>query len=706
MDVKKDILWRVYLCFLGMILLGVVIAVKIFVIQDIEGDHWRKMANNLHDRYKTIDAVRGTIYSADGRMLSTTIPTFDLHMDFRADGIVQDKGVLFRQNLDSLSYNLSQLFKDRSKASYKRLLLREYKKGNRYFRLKRKVTFEQYKKLRTFPFFRLGRNRSGLIVKQINKRVNPFGLLANRTIGMYRKNAPNIGLERTYNKYLEGKDGKVLVQRISGGGSIPVDGYRIDPVDGKDVITTLDVNIQDVAEGALKKMLVENEAQYGTCIVMDVKTGQIKALANLGRQSNGSYYENFNYGIGKATEPGSVFKLATMIALLEDGDVQLDDQVDLENGTHRFHGRTMKDVVGDPTGLVSVRNAFELSSNVGMSKLGYKYFHKNPEKYVKYIKGLHLDQKTGIDLQGEAQPLIKDPKSKTWSSTTLPWMSIGYEVLLTPLDILTLYNAVANDGKMMKPYLVSAIENYGQVVKKFDPTVINPKICSESTLKDVQKLLNGVVADKVGTGHRALKNPYFKISGKTGTAMVANGRKGYSQHIYQATFVGYFPSDDPKYSCIVTVMNKPHASRIYGASVAAPVFKEVAHKLYALNHKEELEDFDRPLMGDKLAIKSGKKKALQKVLKALKIPMVGDSLVANAHYVSSQSENQLVNLTPVKKVKGTVPDVRGMGLKDALYLLEKSGFKVNVNGKGKVVHQSLKPGSVIGEKEKITIRLS
>lgn len=704
MDVKKDILWRVYLCFLGIVLVGVVIAVKVFLIQDVEGSYWRSMANDLHDRYITIDAERGTIYSADGRMLSTTIPSFTLHMDFRADGLVADQGKRFFENLDSLSFCLSKLFGDKSRGAYKRLLERGYKRGSRYFLLKKEISFEQYKEVRDFPLFRLGRNSSGLIVKQVNKRINPFGLLANRTIGLYRKNSPNIGLEAAYNKYLKGTDGKCLVQRISGGGYVPVDGYRIEPVNGKDVITTLNINIQDIAESALMKMMVGNEAEHGTCIVMDVKTGQIKALANLGRQADGSYYEDFNYGIGKATEPGSVFKLGTIISLLEDHKVTLDDKVNLSNGTWRFGNRTMYDAEGEATGVVSVAQAFEMSSNVGMSKLAYKYFNKDPQEFVDHLTKLHLNQKTGIDLLGEASPLVKNPKSKTWSATTLPWMSIGYEVLETPINILTLYNAVANDGKMMKPYLVSAIESYGKVIKKFEPTVLEDKICSDETLAKVQKLLNGVVKSKHGTGHRALKNPYFKISGKTGTALVANGKYGYSQHIYQSTFVGFFPSDHPEYSCIVTIKNKPHARLIYGASVAAPVFKEVAHRLYALHQKDVIPEMKQPQVDDKLQIKAGDWKDTKKVLAALNLPVQMPKI--HGTYIRPEMKDHAITMENIKEEKGKVPDVRGMGLKDALYLLEECGLQVKVRGKGKVVTQSLTPGQAVGNGGQIIIQLS
>lgn len=704
MDVKKDILWRVYLCFLGMALIGIIIAIKVFYIQDVEGSYWRSMANDLHDRYITIDAERGTIYSADGRILSTTIPTFTLHIDFRADGLVTGDGNKFYKHIDSLSYCLSKMFEDKSPTAYERMLKREYKKGSRYFLLKKEIPFEKYKKLRNFPLFRLGRNTSGLIVKQVNKRINPFGLLANRTIGLYRKNSPNIGIEAAYNEYLKGTDGRMLVQRISGGGYVPVEGYKIEPVNGKDVITTIDVNMQDVVEHALMRMLKYNEARYGTCIVMDVNTGQIKAIANLGRQPDGSYYEDFNYAIGKATEPGSVFKLGTMISLLEETNLKLTDKINLGNGTYRFSNRTMYDAEGEATGIVSVAQAFEMSSNVGMSKLAYKYFNKDPQVFVDHLTALRLNQRTGIDLLGEKKPLIKNPESKTWSSTTLPWMSIGYEVLETPINLLTLYSAVANDGKMMQPYLVSAIESYGNVVKKFKPTVLIDKICSDKTIQEMQQLLNGVVKSKHGTGHRALKNPYFKISGKTGTAQVANGKYGYSQHIYQSTFVGFFPSNKPQYSCIVTVMNKPHSRLIYGASVAAPVFKEVAHKLYALNHKDVVPEMKHPFLSDKLNIKSGPAKDVQTILATLNLPVQKTS--KHTVYVKPGIKDHKVYLHNIKSQNGKVPDVRGMGLKDALYLLENCGLQVKIQGSGKVVHQSLSPGQKIENKKQIIIQLS
>lgn len=704
MEVKKDILWRVYLCYLGIVAVAVIILVKIFFIQHVEGDYWRNMADSLHDRYFTIEAERGTIYSADGRMLSTSIPYFDIRMDFMADGLRAHDGRKFHQDLDSLSECLADLFHDRTKAQYKNLLQRGYQKKERYFLLKKGINFEQYCKLRDFPLFRLGRNQSGMIAEENEKRINPFGLLANRTIGLWRDNAPNVGLEATYNKYLKGVDGKRLMRRIAGGTYVPLEGFQIDPENGKDVMTNLDVNIQDVAETALYREMTSNEATHGTCIVMEVKTGKIRAIANLGRQPDGTYAEDYNYGVGFATEPGSVFKLATMISLLDDHDLTITDPVDVGNGSYRYGNRVMHDAESHENGMTTVAEAFEMSSNVGISKLAYKYYQRDPARYLAHIRKLRLDKRSGIDLLGEARPLVKTPQSKTWSATSLPWMSIGYEVLETPLNILTLYNAVANNGRMMKPYLVSSIQQYGEVIKQFEPTVLIDKLCSDTTLAQLHSILNGVVKSKEGTAHRALDNPYFKIAGKTGTALVANGSHGYADKIYQATFVGYFPADNPVYSCIVTIKNKPHAAHIYGASVAAPVFGEVAHRLYAMTFEKRIPVQTRPLIDSTLEIKAGQTDELRTIFSRLNLPVTGKQM--QSPYAQAVPGAGTVALTPRPQSAQVVPDVRGMGLKDALYLLESAGLKVSIQGKGKVVSQSLTPGGPIGKQNTIAIALS
>ncbi|HEY0273837.1 MAG TPA: penicillin-binding transpeptidase domain-containing protein, partial [Chitinophaga sp.] len=371
MEIKKDILWRVYVCFIGMLLFGVAILVKVGYIQNVEGPKWRSMSDSLHTRYVPIDADRGTIYSEEGSMLSTSIPYFDIRVDFAADGLRDKDGKLFKENVDSLAWNLAHLFGDKSQAAYKQLLNQGYKSMDRYYLLKRDIDFKQYLALRDFPMFRLGKNKGGMIAEPKNKRMNPFRLLANRTIGLARENAQSVGLERTYDASLRGAAGKRLMRRISGGAYIPVDGSDIDPENGKDIITTLDVNIQDIAESALMHMLVENEAQYGTCIVMEVKTGKIRAMANLGKQEDGTYYEDMNYAL-QVTEPGSTFKLATVIAAFEDRYATMNDMVDINNGRWQFGKRTIFDSEPHP-GItnVTIKHAFEISSNVGMAKVAY-----------------------------------------------------------------------------------------------------------------------------------------------------------------------------------------------------------------------------------------------------------------------------------------------------------------------------------------------
>lgn len=699
MEVKKDILWRVYLCYIGMLAFAALILVKIFTIQQVEGRYWRSMADSLYDRYVNIQADRGTIYSEEGRMLSTSIPYFDIRMDMQADGLRADDGKRFRDNVDSLSICLAKLFGDKSADAYKRMLKQAYRDKDRYFLLKKGITFEQYAILRDFPLFRLGRNHSGMIPETQNKRINPFGLLANRTVGLWRENAQNVGLEATYNKYLRGVSGKRLMRRVAGGTYVPIEGYEIEPENGKDITTTLDVNIQDIAENALYKMVSGNEAEHGTCIVMEVKTGKIKAIANLGRQPDGSYWEDYNYAL-MTTEPGSTFKLATLISVLEDHLVTPETKVNLNYGSWRYGKRTVWDSEHHGKTWVSIKEAFELSSNVGFSQLAYMY-RNDPYKFIRHLYKLRLNMPTGIDLIGEGRPVINTPKSSTWSATTLPWMGFGYEVLVSPLQILTLYNAVANNGNMMKPYLVNSIEEYGKVIKAFHPEVVE-KICSDTILHQVQDIVRGVVTD--GTARLTFAGEPYKISGKTGTALVANGRRGYADHIYQSTFVGYFPSDNPVYSCIVVVKNKPHAAKYYGASVAAPVFKEVADKLYAMELGQHPTLQSQPHFDSLMDIKYGYTRDLENIFKKMNLPFQvgGKAPVWSAATTGADK----ISLTPLSIQQNVVPDVKGMGLKDALYILENAGLKVNIEGTGKVSSQSLSPGTTFSRGNNITIELS
>ncbi|ULQ56534.1 transpeptidase family protein [Flavihumibacter rivuli] len=656
----------------------------------------------MHTRIINLEAERGTIYSADGSMLSTSIPFFNIYIDFGAEGLREKNGKRFRDNIDSLSIGLAAIFRDQTAAEYKKQLQYGFRKKDRYFQLKKNIDFNQYKQLRELPLVRQGRNKSGFIAEVKSKRLNPFGLLANRTIGLARENAQNVGLERTYDSLLKGESGKKLVRFIAGGVAVPVEGYEVEPENGNDLVTTLDVNIQDIAENALLKMMIENEAEHGTCLVMETATGKIRAIANLGKRGEGEYWEDLNYAI-RASEPGSTFKLATMLAVLEDQKVHIGNHVNLENGVWKVNGRTVFDSERHNRTDVTVQQAFELSSNVGMAKLAMNYYSRNPMQYIEHLRKLHLHEFSGIDLVGETRPVIKTPKSKTWSATSLPWMSFGYEVLVSPLQTLMVYNAVANNGRMMKPYLVEEVRENGLVVKKNDPVVLEEKICSEATLRQLKTCLEGVVTN--GTA-KSLQTPYYKIAGKTGTALVANGNRGYADHIYQSSFAGYFPAENPKYSIIVVIKNKPHAVKYYGGAVAGPVFREIADKLFAL-HGSQVPVSTAVLPGkDSSAFYyAGESHEVRRVLEKLKVPFVDSAREMEWTSVYAGQDYKPV-LQKRMVVKQHMPSVKGMGLKDALYLLESLNLKVVAKGKGKVVEQSVEPGALITKGNTVTIELN
>lgn len=698
---KRDILWRVYLCFLGIVVLGAFILGKALYIQNVQGAYWRSKSDTLHTRIVSLEADRGTIYSEDGNMLSTSIPYFNIYIDFGADGLQEKNGKRFREHVDSLSIQLAALFKDRTAAVYKAQLQEGFRKKNRYYSLQKNISFDVYQRLRELPLVKQGRNKSGFIAEVKSKRMSPYGLLANRTIGLARENAQNVGLEYTYDSLLKGETGKRLVRFISGGVAVPVEGYEIEPENGHDLKTTIDVNIQDIAENALLKVMIENEAVQGTCLVMEVATGKLKAIANLGRTGNGEYWEDLNYAI-RATEPGSTFKLATMLSLLEDKKITIASPVNLEKGVWKINGRTVFDSERHGREEVTAEQAFDLSSNVGMAKMAYLHYSRNPNQFVDHLKRLRLNEFSGVDLVGENHPVIKSPKSKTWSATSLPWMSFGYEVLVSPLQTLMLYNAVANNGKMMKPYLVEEIQQNGISLQKNEPKVWVDSICSGSTLRQLRTCLNSVMTN--GTG-RSLQTPYYPIAGKTGTALVANGNRGYADHIYQSSFAGYFPANEPKYSCVVVIVNKPHAVKYYGAAVAGPVFREIADKLFAMQAQQIAVPSAVLPKRDSSAFRySGEKKAIQKVLAAMNWQYrdSADGKWANV----AAGKDQLALLDTRTLSTGTMPDLKGLGLKDALFLVESMKLKVQVKGKGKVVSQSVVAGTAIKKDNTVVLELN
>ena len=706
MEIKKDILWRVHLCFLGIIMLGIIVLGRAFYIQRVQGDYWRSMSNKQHLKYINIDAERGSIYSEDGNMLSTSIPVFDIYVDFRADGLREKNGKRFYHNLDSLSISLANLFKDAKAVSYKQLLLKGYKKRLRYYPLKKKISFEEYEALRDFPLVRQGQNKSGFIIDVRDNRVNPYVLLANRTIGFSRGDtSKNVGLERSYDSVLKGQTGQRLM-RYMAGTYVPVDGAEIDPENGKDIITTIDSYIQDIAENALMKMMVANNSLQGSCIVMEVKTGKIKAIANLGKRPDGEYLEDYNYAVGRKTEPGSVFKIATLISLLEDKYVDTGTIVDCEGGQKSFYGLRITDShLG--TGLLTVKEAFAQSSNVAFAKLADQYYHNQPRRFYQHLHDLRLDTVSGIDIVGAAVPYIKKPNSKYWAKTTIPFMAHGYEELVTPLNLLMVYNAVANNGKMMKPYLINSINDMGVEIKSFKPQVLVDKICSEATLGKLKACLLAVVENEHGTGH-SLKNNLYEFGGKTGTAVSAMDNRGYNKRdkIYQSAFIGFFPFNNPKYSIAVVIQNGSESKLAYGGVVSGPVFKEVADRLYASKvANEPLNKFEKNR--DSSFYKFyGIKSDVNAILSAFNYKET-DKTTSGAWATSilNDGKAQLV-ADNFSNLKNKVPDVNGLGLKDAVFLLENMGLKVVALGKGKVIYQSLAQNSDFNKGQSIKIELN
>ncbi|MGN6246929.1 MAG: penicillin-binding protein [Ginsengibacter sp.] len=705
MDIKKDILWRVHLCFLFMIGLGAVVLGRAIYIQKVQGNYWKSMSNKQHLKYMDIDAERGTIFSEDGNMLSTSIPVFDIYIDFGADGLVEKDGKRFYKNVDSLSICLSKLFKDQSAATYKKLLLSKYKKRLRYYCLKRKISFEDYQQLRGFPLVREGRNKSGFIVEVRDNRVNPYVLLANRTIGLSRGDtSKNVGLERSFDSVLKGQTGQRLM-RYTAGTYVPVDGAEIEPENGKDVVTTIDTYIQDIAENALLKMMDQNKSIHGSAIVMEVKTGKIKAIANLGRLPDGTYWEDYNYGLGMRTEPGSVFKLATLTSLLEDKYVDTGSIVDCEGGRKDFYGLNITDShLG--TGKITVKEAFAISSNVAFAKMADMYYHNQPQKFYEHLHDLRLDQKSGIDIVGVPKPYIKKPSSKYWAKTTIPFMAHGYEELETPLNLLMLYNAVANNGKMMKPYLVNSINDLGGTIETFKPQVLIDKICSDATLGKLKGCLEAVVNYEHGTGH-ALANNIYQIAGKTGTAVSAMDNRGYNKgnKIYQSAFMGFFPADHPVYTIGVVIQNSRESEHVYGASVAGPVFKEISDKLYATRIAKDYFNPQTVPADNDLYKFYGMKKDVNDILEQFKYNETDSSTGKwSTGFLQDDKAKLLTDNVSVSDKK--VPDVTGMGLKDAIYLLENMGLKVSASGRGKVIYQSLAQNTAFSKGQTIKLQLN
>lgn len=680
---KNDILRNVYIVYFLVVLAGCAIIGKAAYIQIVEGDIWREKGKVMNLKVEKIDATRGNIMASDGSLLAASVPLFNLRIDAGNTHYIDQ---YFYDNVDSLALCLSNLFNDRSKVAYKQILVKGRKNNNRYLLLKRDITYTQLKKLRKFPIFRDGKYKGGVIAEPKSKRVLPYQWLAFRTIGWDKDGAENdVGLEGAYGNILKGETGSRLMQRIGSGAWRPTnEENEIDPQNGHDIITSIDINIQDVAEDALMRQLIKNEADHGCAILMEVSTGFIVAIANLGKNEKGFYEEKFNYAIGESSEPGSTFKTASLLAALDDGLIDTSRIVDTEDGTTRFANRVMRDSHKGGYGKISVGRAFELSSNVAISKAIVSAYKDQPQGLIDRFYFMRLNQTLGLDIPGEGQPNIKNTDHKHWSKVSLPWMSIGYEIALTPLQTLAFYNAIANNGVMVKPQFIKEIRSSGILTRKFETVVLKDNIVkNQEAIDQMRKLLEGVVEHGTATN---LRNPIYKIAGKTGTAQIAQNNKGYNKSNYKASFAGYFPADNPKYSCIV-VINNPTKGIYYGGSIAGPVFKEIADKVYATRLSPD-ETVKENLPVNVIKNASGSSSEIAYLLKHSSLRLPNDS-----DYIRIETDDTITMVRSLVLEDDKMPEVIGMGARDAVYVLESAGLNVKIVGKGKVKKQSIFPGT-------------
>ena len=645
-----------------MFLLAIIIAYKLIVIQVFQGAKYRELATTSTERMVTIPATRGNLYAEDGSLLATS----QIKYDIRWDAVAPSKEN-FNENIVGLSKGLSGVL-GKPQSYYENRLRKARNTKNRYLFIARKLGYAEYVKIKSLPLFNKGQFKGGIIIEEHTEREHPLEKMAERTVGYERQDDSGyytrVGLEGAYGYYLRGKEGRRLKQKIAKGEWKPLGvGNVIEPRDGYDVISTIDVNIQDVAHNALLASLQKYQADHGCVVVMETKTGEIKAISNLGRTPEGKYYERLNYAVGEAHEPGSTFKLMSMVAALEDKVIDSSTVFDTENGRVKFYDRTAIDSKRGGYGKITAAKAFELSSNTAFAKMINDNYASDPEKFVKRLFNMGLNDQLGLEIKGEGKPNFPYPGDKNWYGTTLPWMAFGYGIELTPLQTLTFYNAIANDGEMVKPRFIKEVKEWDQTIETFDKEVINSRIASQATINVVKEMMKNTV--ERGTA-RNIYSKEFSMAGKTGTCQteywIEAGR-------YISSFAGYFPADEPKYSCIV-VVNKPKKSLgFYGNIVAAPVFKEIAQRIYT----------DTPVI-DEVTLPTGNSKVIE-----------GDY---QKYYAN------------VNKAHSKMPNVKGMPGMDAIALLENLGLKVNFRGSGKVQSQSIKAGDKLEKNKTITLQLS
>ncbi|PVW17082.1 penicillin-binding protein [Marixanthomonas spongiae] len=662
---EKNILNRLYVIAGCMFIFAIAVTVKLVNIQFVEGEKYRELAHNSTTRNFTIPANRGNVYAEDGSLLATSVPKYDIRFD-----AVTVSSENFKNNIVPLSKEMGKMF-NRPASYYQNVFRKARANKNRYLLIAKNLGYSDYIKLKNFPLFKMGPYKGGIIVEQRTVREHPLGKVAERLVGDQVNNQPGVyevGLEGAFDEYLRGKEGKRLKQKIARGQWKPVfDENEVEPQDGYDVISTINANIQDIAHHALLKQMEHYEAEHGSVIVMEVKTGEIKAVANLGRTSNGNYYEKLNYAVGESHEPGSTFKVMALMAALEDDKIDTSTVVDTKKGRKKFYGRYIHDSKHGGYGEISAAKALEVSSNIGLASILDEAYSGNPNQFIDHLKRWHLDKKIGIKIKGEGTPVIPEPGHKLWSKNALPSIAYGYNLRLTPLQTLAFYNAIANDGVLVKPRFIKEIRAWNKKVDQFETQVVNKQICSEETLHEIRDILKNIV--KRGTG-RPLYSKYFSMAGKTGTARTEYWEDDWAQNRrYISSFAGYFPAEKPKYSCIV-VIHKPSIKKgYYGADVTGPVFKRIAQKIFT----------DSPLIAE----------------------------VANVNKEDPLLEKDYETYYPKAQAHYTkVPNVKGMAGMDAVSLLENLGLKVQIVGNGTVADQSIKSGETLKHGQQITLKLS
>lgn len=696
---------RYFFIILVMGLVGVAIVVKAGFTMFAERQYWKDVADRFVKENVTVKPNRGNIISADGKLMASSLPEYRIYMDFKAGG--EKKDTMLVNHMNEICEGLHKIFPDKSAAEFKKHLQKGRKIGSRnYLIYPKRISYIQYKEAKRLPVFNMSKYKGGFHELAYNQRKKPFGSLATRTLGdLFADTAQGAknGLELSFDTILKGKDGITHRQKVMNKYLNIVD---IPPVDGYDIVTSIDVGMQDIAEKALVDKLKEIDANVGVALLMEVATGDVKAIVNMTKCNDGIYREIRNNAISDMMEPGSVFKTASLMVALEDGVISMNDGVDTGNGVMMMHGRPMKDHNWRRGGYqyLTLEQILMYSSNIGVSYLIDKHYFNNPDKFVEGIYRIGLNRKLHLDIPGEGTPNIRRPKDGRWSKTALAWMSIGYETQVPPMNVLTFYNAIANNGVMVRPRFVKAIMKNGEVVRELPTEVLNPAICSPNTLKQIQDMLEAVVSK--GLGKKA-GSPQFHVSGKTGTAQVSQGAQGYKSGRvnYLLSFAGYFPSESPKYSCMVAIQKSGTPA---SSGWSAEVFSKIAERVYAKNLTEDIThaiDSNTVVIPD---VKTGDMNESKYVLDALAIQSQQQFKPGNTDkpiWGNAQANPNAVILNKRDMLRDFVPSVIGMGAKDAVYLLESKGLKVRLSGVGKVRSQSLTQGTLVRKGQTIGLEL-